>query len=61
MRICEKCGRPLKDSEHNLCPACQSEKSHKKKKWIEIIGGAATIVGGIVISILTGRKGGGKA
>lgn len=58
MKKCNECGRPLNEGENDLCPACESTKSHKKKKWVEII---VVFVGGIVIKVLTGGKGGGKA
>lgn len=56
MNKCKECGRALNQDEYDLCPACQSSKSHKKKRWTEIIGGAVVIVAGIVIKILTGGK-----
>ncbi|MBW1794833.1 MAG: hypothetical protein JRJ38_10450 [Deltaproteobacteria bacterium] len=39
MRKCEKCGRSLEGNEKKLCPACQSTKSHQKKRWVEVIVG----------------------
>jgi len=61
MKKCSDCGRPLNENENDFCPACESTKSHKKKRWGEIIGGVITVVGGVVIAVLTGGKGGGKA
>jgi len=61
MKKCNECGRPLNEGENYLCPACESTKSHKKKRWGEIIVGIVVVVGGIVIKVLTGGKGGGKA
>jgi len=61
MKTCSECGRPLNEGENDLCPACESTKSHKKKRWGEIIGGVVTVAAGIVIAVLTGGKGGGKA
>jgi RNA polymerase subunit RPABC4/transcription elongation factor Spt4 len=58
MKKCNECGRPLNQDEYDLCPACQSSKSHKKKRWTEIIGGAVVIVVGIAIKILKGGKAG---
>ncbi|NLG16488.1 MAG: hypothetical protein GX556_04040 [Fibrobacter sp.] len=61
MKKCSECGRRLNEGENDLCPACESTKSHKKKRWGEIIVGIVVVVGGIVIKVLTGGKGGGKA
>lgn len=61
MKKCSECGRPLNEGENDLCPACESTKSHKKKKWGEIIVGVVAVVGSIAIAVLTGGKGGGKA
>lgn len=32
MQTCEKCGRKLESGEDQLCPACRSDRSHKRKK-----------------------------
>ena len=61
MNNCKECGRQLNQDENDLCPACNSTKSHKKKKWTEIIGGVVLFALGIGIKILTGGRGGGKA
>lgn len=61
MKKCAKCSRPLKESENDLCPACESNKSHKNKKWTEIIGGVALVVGSIAVAIFTGKNGGDSA
>jgi len=61
MKKCSECGRPLDEGENDLCPACKSTKSHKKKRWGEIIGGVVTVVGGIAFAILKGGKGGDSA
>lgn len=58
MRHCKNCGRPLEDNEEKLCPACKSEKSHKKKRLGEIIGGVLGVV--LVIFFGRGFGGGGK-
>ena len=58
MNKCSKCGRPLTAGENDLCPACESTKSHKKKRFGEIIVGVIAVVGGIAFKILTGGKGG---
>lgn len=60
MEKCELCGRPLEANEEKLCPACKSEKSHKKKRVIECIAGGVTIVLGIIWSF-SGFGGGKKA
>ena len=39
MSNCKECGRPLDKRESDLCPACMSAKSHKKKRRTEIITG----------------------
>lgn len=59
MNKCEKCGRLLTNNEHTLCPACKSNKSHKRKRVTEIVGGVLVIVGGVVISIIKATRGGG--
>ena len=51
MNKCSECGRPLNKDENGLCPACESTKSHKQKRWGEIIGGVVTVVGVIVIDV----------
>ncbi len=61
MNKCGECGRPLDKDENDLCPACESTKSHEKKRWVAIIGGAVLVVGSIAIAFFTGGKGGGKA
>ena len=61
MKKCSECGRPLNEGENDLCPACESTKSHKKKRLGEIIGGVFTVVVTIVIAVLTGDKDGGKS
>lgn len=61
MGKCRECERPLNVGENDFCPACKSTKSHKKKRWAEIAGGVVTVAATIVITVLTGGKGGGKA
>lgn len=61
MKKCSECGRPLNEDENDLCPACESTKSYKQKKWGEIVGGVAVVVLGVVVKVLTGGKGGGQA
>ena len=61
MKKCSECGRLLNEGENDLCPACKSAKSHKKKRWGEIIGGVATVAGGIALAMLKGGKGGDSA
>jgi ABC-type ATPase with predicted acetyltransferase domain len=56
MNNCSECGRPLAQGENDLCPACKSDKSHKKKGWVKKIGGAVVAAGVIVIAILKGGK-----
>jgi len=56
MRKCEKCGRSLEGNEKKLCPACQSTKSHQKKRWVEVIVGVI-----FAAKILTGGKDGGES
>ena len=56
MENCNGCGRPLNQDEYDLCPACQSSKSNKKKKWTGTIGGIIAVCGLIVFKILTGGK-----
>lgn len=58
MRECEECGRLLEDNEKKLCPACQSKKSHQKKRWGQAIVSAIAVVGVFVVKILSGGKGG---
>ena len=57
MRACEKCGRPLKDDEDKLCPACQSKKIHKIKKWGGMILTGASVVGLAALKMLLGKSG----
>ena len=57
MNKCSECGRTLNKGENDLCPACESTKSHKKKGLIKIIGGVVAVVGSITLAILK-RKGG---
>lgn len=59
MKKCEICSRPLEFEEGKLCPACKSERSHKKKRVFEYIVGGATIIIGIIFGI-GGGFGGGK-
>lgn len=61
MSECKECGRLLNEGEINLCPACKSDRSHRRRRWTEVIGGAIVVVGGIAIKVLTGGKGGGEA
>ena len=64
MSNCKECGRPLNQGGDDLCPACMSTKSHKKKRWTEYVVGAVAVVGtvvGVAISIFTGGEGGGDA
>ena len=61
MRNCNNCGRPLNEGENNLCPACKSTESHKKKTWTEIIMGVVVVVGGIALKVITAGKDDGKA
>jgi RNA polymerase subunit RPABC4/transcription elongation factor Spt4 len=56
MRKCSECGRLLNENDNALCPACRATKSHKKKRWTEIIGGIAVTVGSIAIAIITKGK-----
>lgn len=64
MDNCKECGRPLEQGEKDLCPACKSTKSHKKKKLAEI---GMMVVGGVVavavtiIKLVNAKKGGGNA
>ena len=52
-----KCGRELRDGEIE-CPACVSKKSFEWKKIIEGAGAVALVLGGILLHIITGGKGG---
>ena len=61
MKKCSKCGRPLNEDENDLCPACESTKSHKGKKWIEIGGAAISAVAIGIKVLISGGKGGWKA
>ena len=61
MNQCSECGRPLDKDENDLCPACESAKSHKKKKLVEYVVGAVLFVGTLAIAFFTGGKDGGKA
>ncbi len=56
MDKCNECGRTLEKGEADLCPACKSTKSHKNKRWVEIVGGVLVVIAGIAITVLTGRK-----
>lgn len=56
MRNCSKCGRPLKDNEGKLCPACRSKKSNAWKRVLEVIGGVLSIIGVAVLTALGRRK-----
>lgn len=60
MKNCSECGRPLNEGENDLCPACESTKSHKKKRWGEIITVGVVAIAGIVIAVLTSGKFGSK-
>lgn len=42
---CKKCGRPLEHGEKGLCPSCVSNKSRKKKFWVEVGAGCLFVVG----------------
>lgn len=62
MATCTECGRPLNAGEVELCPACTSSKSHKKKRWTEIIGGVVLIVAlGALKAFSGGKDDGGSA
>lgn len=61
MKKCTECNRPLEEDENDLCPACESTKSHKKKKWTEIIGGVILVAGTIAFAILKGDNSGNNA
>jgi RNA polymerase subunit RPABC4/transcription elongation factor Spt4 len=56
MRVCEKCGRPLIEYEEKLCPACQSKKIHKIKKWGGSILTGVFVVGATALKIFTGKS-----
>jgi RNA polymerase subunit RPABC4/transcription elongation factor Spt4 len=56
MNKCSVCGRLLNENESDLCPACESDKSHKKKRWVEIGGFVVIIAGGIATHII--KRGG---
>lgn len=56
MKVCEKCGRPLIDNEDKLCPACQSKKIHKIKKWGGTILTGVLIFGAAAFKMLTGKS-----
>lgn len=59
MKKCELCGRPLEANEEKLCPACKSDRSHKKKRLVEYITlGIGTVLG--IIFGFGGFGGGGK-
>ena len=51
MNKCEKCGRPLNEDENGLCPACKSKKSHKKKRWFEVIASTLSAAGIIIVAV----------
>lgn len=53
MNKCSECNRPLKKGENDLCPSCDSTKSHKKKKWVEIVGTISLFVIGIPLYLLS--------
>jgi len=61
MSNCKECDRPLEQDEKDLCPSCKSTKSHKKKRWTEIIGGVVVVVAVAAFKLLTGGKNGGNA
>jgi ABC-type ATPase with predicted acetyltransferase domain len=48
MNKCSKCGRLLNENESDLCPACESDKAHKIKRWAEGVIGTV-IIGGALI------------
>ena len=58
MSDCKKCGRPLMENEHKLCPSCKSERAARWRRALEI-GAGVIAVTATILSICTGRGGGG--
>jgi len=55
MKKCRECGRPLKEGEKDLCPACRSKKKTKTNGIIKAITTTLGIVG-IIFGVLSGKK-----
>ncbi len=56
MGACSKCGRPLLTGETALCPACKAAKHETGGKWLKALATIATVVGGVVITVVTRGK-----
>ena len=50
MNKCKECGRILIEGEDELCLACQSAKSHKKKRLVEYIVAGGLVISGIAVT-----------
>lgn len=45
-----KCGRDLRPGEER-CPACSAMRSHRRKRIVEVVGGAVIVVGATVARV----------
>lgn len=53
MRKCNKCERPLRETEIDVCPACTSTKSYKWKRVVEV---ATPIVAAVGVGVFKYMK-----
>jgi Zn finger protein HypA/HybF involved in hydrogenase expression len=52
MQKCKSCERELQKDEIELCPACDSGKSHKIKNFIEVAIPIVLAIGGLAFKLL---------
>ena len=53
MTPCEKCGRPLRDDDQTLCPACRAKKSYSVWNWVKGAVAVVAVVAAAAYAILT--------